>query len=329
MSVRMAGPAVMPLENLEARRLLSAAGAAVAWDLKTPISSNISQKGEVDYYKFQASAGEQMVFDSTGLKQFAILDSDGSTEVDHFFIYDGMLNPTPGRLVWTAPHGGTFYVSVAGYTAFLIDSPTGAYSLAANAAHQENGPLIAAGQTINGSFSSAGDVDEYSFDAKAGTIYRFELASASGTSPHQVMGVVEVQPWTPPPMQPADALEAYPGHNTRFTNLDEQKGLGNFAEWVAPASGRYHFSIAPLDGQHVGAYTLVMSQRAFPCDPQNPLPETPATPQNIQPTTSSPAARHRKPRKHHRRSAVHKHETPAAKENLHSATQKLLLPARD
>ena len=322
MSVRMAAPVMV--EELEGRRLLSVAD-AVAWDLKTAVSAELSVEGEVDYYKFNAQAGEQIVFNSSGMKQFSILDSDGSSELDHLFIFDGMLSPTPGRLAWTAPHAGTFYVSVAPYSAFLIYSPTGPYSLSATELHAENGPLIAAGQTIAGELSSAGDVDYYSFDAKAGTIYRFALAGEAGAVGH-VMGVVEVQPWTPMPRQPQDAQESYPGHNLRLTNEDGQKGLGAFAEWIAPVSGTYHFSITPLDAQHVGQYTVVMSSRAFPCDPQS---ETLATSQNIQPTTSSPAARHRKPRKHHRRPAVHKHETPAAKENLHSARQKLLSQAMD
>src|SRR5262245_26797907 len=119
MSVRMAGPVCV--EVLEERRLLAGVGDAVGWDLKTPVNAELSVKGEVDYYRFQASAGEHLVFNSSGLKQFAIVDSDGSSELDHLIIYDGMLNPTPGRLAWTAPHGGTFYLSVAGYTAFLID----------------------------------------------------------------------------------------------------------------------------------------------------------------------------------------------------------------
>src|SRR6266576_6351368 len=114
------------------------------------------------------------------------------------------------------------------------------------------------------------------------------------------MGVIEVQPWTPMPRQPQDAQESYPGHNLRLTNEDGQKGLGNFAEWIAPASGTYHFSVAPLDGTHVGSYTLVMSQRAFPCDPQS---ESATISHSIQPTTSSDSARHRKPRKHHRHPA--------------------------
>jgi hypothetical protein len=106
---------------------LAAVGAAIPWDLQTAISAEISQVGEVDYYKFQASAGEKIVFDSEGMKRITILDSDGSTELNHLFVFDGAFNPTPGRLVWEAPHAGTFYVSVAGYQAFLVDVPTGAY----------------------------------------------------------------------------------------------------------------------------------------------------------------------------------------------------------
>ena len=168
------------------------------------------------------------------------------------------------------------------------------------------------------------------FDAKVGTIYRFEITSESlppgSPTAHYVMGVVESQPWNPMPTQPQDAQEAYPGHNTKFATLDDQKALGLYAEWVAPASGTYHFSVAPLDGAHVGSYTLVMSQRAFPCDPQS---ESATTSQNTQPTTFSDSARHRKPRKHHRRPAVHKHATPSAKGHSNSSTQKSLSLAKD
>ena len=132
--------------------LLSGAGDAVAWDLKTPVSGEISQTGEVDYFRFTASAGEKIVFDSMGMKQFTIHDSDGSTVLDHLFTFDYAVKDTPGRLVWEAPHGGTFYVSVAPYTAFLIDSPTGPYSLsayAADASRAEDGKLISAGQTAS------------------------------------------------------------------------------------------------------------------------------------------------------------------------------------
>jgi hypothetical protein len=331
----MAGPAEMGLKRLEGRRLLSGVGDAVAWDMSKPIDAELSAVGEVDYYQFDAQAGQRLVFDSSGMKQFTILDSDGTTKLDHLFIFDGMFNPTPGRLAWTAPHDGNFYISVSGYTAFLIDAPTGPYSLATYAVdatkRPEDGAMIAAGQTISGDLSGAGDIDYYSFDAKAGTIYAFVITSGQvggDVTAHAVMGVVEVQPWFPQPQQPQDAQEAYPGHNIRFMNLDGQKELGLFAEWVAPASGRYHFAIAPLDGEHLGAYTVVMSQRSFPCDPQHP-PVEGTTSQNTQPTASSHSARHRKPKPHHRRPAVHKHAKPAAKENLHSARRKLLSLARD
>src|SRR6266850_119026 len=131
MSVRMAGPVRVfgfEVEELEARRFLSVAD-AVGWDLNEAVSGEILQRGEVDYFRFEAAAGEKIVFDSVGMKKISILDSDGETELDHLMILDGDLaEPTPGRLVWEAPHAGTFYVSVTGYTAFLIDVPTGAYS---------------------------------------------------------------------------------------------------------------------------------------------------------------------------------------------------------
>ena len=355
MSVRVAGPVRFEVENLEERRLLSGVGDAVAWDLKTPVSGEISQAGEVDYLRFSASAGEKIVFDSTGMKQLTILDSDGTSELDHLFIYDYETRETPGRLVFEAPHAGTFYVSVARYTAFLIDSQTGPYSLSAYqadaSARPEDGANLAAGQTIHGDLSGAGDIDYYTFDAKAGTIYRFEITSenlsAGSSTAHYVMGVIEAQPWNPMPTQPQDAQEAFPGHNTRFATLDDQKALGLYAEWVAPASGTYHFSIAPLDAAHTGPYTLVMTQRASACDPQPDLSASDwiltattqqllsgkdsdgAASKNTQPTTSSPVGRHRKPRLHHRRPAVHKHATPSAKVQSANARQKLLMLARD
>jgi hypothetical protein len=308
----------------------------VAWDLKTPINAELSVEGEVDYFKFDAQAGEKLVFDSTGAKQFSILDSDGKSELDHLLILDGDLaEPTPGRLLWEAPHSGTFYVSVARYSAFLIDVPTGPYSLAAYPVDDPGGPgnakVIAAGQSVARDFKSGGEIDYYSFDAKAGTIYRFAVTSEklpddAFVTAHYVMGVEEARPWTPMSTQPQDAQEAYPGHNLQFLNLDGQKGLRSFAEWVAPASGTYHFSIAPLDGAHVGPYTLEMSARSFPCDPQS---EATATSQNTQPTSSSHSARHRKPKVHHRRHSVGKHEKPSATGHLADARQKLLSLARD
>src|SRR3954465_14604494 len=161
MSVRMAGP--VSVERLEERRLLAGVteavpggvAEAVAWDLQTPISGEIV--GDPDYYKFTATSGEKIVFDSSGMKSIAIVDSDGRMQLDHLFIFDGSVNPTPGRLVWEAPHLGTFYITVGHYRGFLIDSPKGPYSLAAYPVHEEVGPQIAAGQTIDGDFSSAGD----------------------------------------------------------------------------------------------------------------------------------------------------------------------------
>jgi len=336
MSVRVAGPARVLVENLEERRLLSGVGDAVAWDLKTPINGELSVEGEVDYYRFDAQAGEKFVFDSVGPKQFAILDSDGKSELDHLTNLDGDLaEPTPGRLVWEAPHAGTFYVSVSRYTAFLIDVPTGPYSLAAypvvDSGGPENAPTIAAGQSVARDFKSGGEIDYYSFDAKAGTIYRFAVTSEklpddAFVTAHYVMGVEEARPWMPATSMPEDAQEQYPGHNLRYINLDGQKALENFAEWVAPASGTYHFSIAPLDGAHVGPYTLGMSARSFPCDPQS---ETTAISQNTAPTSSSRSARHRKPTKHHRRPAVHKHAKLALADHSKTVGQKLLSLRRD
>ncbi|HEV8292953.1 MAG TPA: hypothetical protein VGP94_13555, partial [Tepidisphaeraceae bacterium] len=63
MSVRMAGPVMV--EELEGRRLLAGVGEAVAWDMKTPINAELSVEGEVDYYRFTTSAGQQVVFNST------------------------------------------------------------------------------------------------------------------------------------------------------------------------------------------------------------------------------------------------------------------------
>src|SRR5436190_5607373 len=162
MSVRMAG--LVCVEALEERRLLSGVAEAVAWDLNSPISGEISQKGEVDYFRFSASAGQEIVFNSVGEKRIAIVDSDGKSELDHLLILDGDLaEPTPGRLVWDAPHSGTFYVAVSGYTAFLIDVPTGPYTLAAFAADDsggmDNAKSISAGQSVSGDFKSAGESD--------------------------------------------------------------------------------------------------------------------------------------------------------------------------
>jgi hypothetical protein len=344
MSVRMAGPVMV--EELEGRRLLSGVGDTVEWDLQTPIAGELSEKGEVDYLRFEARAGEKIVFDSTGMKKFSILDSDGKTQLDHLLILDGVVPQPPGRLVWEAPHNGTFYLSVEGYLAFLIDVPTGPYSLAAykvdDSVRPEDGAMVAAGQSFSGDLSGAGDIDYYSFDAKAGTIYRFEITSdhlpGAGDTAHYAFGVVEAGPWRPMPPQPQDAEEAYPGHNIYYVNLDFQKALRTFAEWVAPGSGRFHFSIAPLDGEHAGAYTVVMSQRGMPCDPQREDPlstgargkeEAMTTSRNSPPKSSSHSRRHQNPRKHHRRPGEHKHERPAAKENLHSARQKLLSLAKD
>ena len=44
MSVRVAGPARVLVENLEERWLLSGVGDAVAWDLKTPVSVEASRE---------------------------------------------------------------------------------------------------------------------------------------------------------------------------------------------------------------------------------------------------------------------------------------------
>jgi len=119
MSVRMAGPVGWRgMEVLEERKFLSVVSDAVGWDLKTPINAELSVEGEVDYYRFEARAGEKFVFDSTGMKRVAILDSDGTTQLDQVLILDGVVPQPPGRLVWEAPHAGTFYVSVSGYTAF-------------------------------------------------------------------------------------------------------------------------------------------------------------------------------------------------------------------
>src|SRR3954465_13301121 len=127
MSVRMAGP--VSVERLEERRLLAGVAGggpggvaevvpwgvaeAVAWDLQAPISGEIV--GDPDYYKFTATSGEKIVFDSSGMKSIAIVDSDGRMQLDHLFIFDGSVNPTPGRLVWEAPHSGTFYITVGHY----------------------------------------------------------------------------------------------------------------------------------------------------------------------------------------------------------------------
>src|SRR6267142_3160440 len=122
MSVRMAGPVRafgIGVEELEARRLLAGVADAVAWDLARPISGELVNVGEVDYFKFAARAGEKIVFDSAGMKEFTLLDSDGEGELGHLLILDGdQAEPSPGRLVWEAPHGGTFYISVSRYTAF-------------------------------------------------------------------------------------------------------------------------------------------------------------------------------------------------------------------
>ena len=59
MSVRMAGPVIV--EELEGRRLLAAVGGAMAWDLQTPIQGELSQKGEVDYYRFNAQVGQVLL----------------------------------------------------------------------------------------------------------------------------------------------------------------------------------------------------------------------------------------------------------------------------
>src|SRR5688572_10124482 len=106
MSVRVAAlhaaqaaqPAHPQIELLESRQLLSAATEAVAWDLNSTAEGELAVEGELDYLRFNANAGQRLVFTSTGHKNFTILDSNGTTRLDNFLIYDGILHPTPGRL---------------------------------------------------------------------------------------------------------------------------------------------------------------------------------------------------------------------------------------
>jgi hypothetical protein len=317
-------------ELLESRQLLSAATEAVAWDLQTPAVGDLAVDGELDYFRFHANAGDKYAFTSTGQKNFTILAADGTTRLDNLLIYDGILHPTPGRLLWTAPATGDYFIEVSGYTAFLIHVPTGEYALTAHQVTDTpaGAPVIEFDEPLTGDLTSPGDIDYFTFEATADTVYRFEVLSE--TVPAHMLQIIEAPIRRSAPAQPMTPAEAFAGDNLIATNMDGQLGLSLSMDFLAKTSGTYHISIAPLAAANIGPYTLRMSHGPVLCDPIGDRTSSltlsaasaESTSRNTQPKKSSLPARRQKSSLHHRRPSQHKRDLRSSKDHSPRAKRK-------
>jgi hypothetical protein len=221
---------------------------AAPWDLSTVLSGALDYAGDMDYFSFEAKAGESWVFNQIKGLTTEIFDSDGTTIITGIEHYDAK-DDLQGYALFTAPHEGVYYVAIEPRWGFMWVVAEGEYEIRAVPA-RDGGPAIqiAPGQTINDSLDQPGEIDHLSFEAAAGTFYEFKIAAD-----HEKMDyVVRV-------VGPISASLYHSGDNTQYYPIFGPAYFRNVAPWLAPGSGTFEVEVLAFDASKTGSYSLTMT----------------------------------------------------------------------
>ncbi len=210
---------------------------ATSINLPANILGNYEWTGDEDWFRFDATAGEEFIFEIPRHDDdvtLAVYDTNGSTRLDSelvTFAFDS------GVLFWTAPSAGTFFLSVDPRFA----NGAGAYNLLATSVTDDFGddaatasPLVLPAN-ISGAIEYGGDPDWFSFNAVAGEQFYFAIPDHDEFIRLQLHGT--------------DGI----------TQLEYDHSYTPYFFWLAPSDGTYFVSIEHASTGTFGDYQFVAS----------------------------------------------------------------------
>ena len=210
------------------------------------VSGALEHPNDVDNFSFEAEKGRFYRIRLTGktlTDVWARLSGDGGTSLVEY------------QLVWKAPSGGTYGVSVSSYS-----GDTGTYKLEVlpkdtvddHANHRDGDPTrVALGETATGAIDYTGDRDVFVFPAESGKFY----------------SVIQKTDW--PKTVIVDIREPS-GYvlEWRVYNPGDHPSL--WFVWQAPESGDYHMEVYPHHSRlELAAYSFAVELADFSDDHAN------------------------------------------------------------
>ncbi|MGQ9478257.1 MAG: DVUA0089 family protein [Candidatus Bipolaricaulia bacterium] len=212
-----------------------------------PIPGYIEVPGDVDYFLFTAEANWNYIIRTDRLTPemdtvLTLYGPDGRTVLAED---DNSGGGKASRLYWPAPASGTYFLAVR----HASPSGTGGYELVLERSgygdDYGNDPASAAaiptdGAPVRGRIEVPGDIDYFSFSAKAEGEYTI---STSGLSPE--MDTV---------------LTLYGPDGRTVLAEDDNSGGGRASKlvWTCPASGTYYLSVRHARADGTGSYMLTI-----------------------------------------------------------------------
>lgn len=221
-------------------------------DVPSSAWGDIEEGGDVDWFRFTASAGGLYALSTTlgslSDTTLTLYSADGTTVLDS---NDDAADTLASRIDWTAPSTGVYYLKVAGYTS----THTGTYTLDLRTPDQDGGTSgddhsddstdatwVTVPSTTWGDIEASDDSDWFRFQAKAGD--EFVLSTLLGTLSDTT-------------------LELYSTDGTTLLESSDDFGdtLASQIEWTAPSTGVYYLRVAAYVSSMTGTYMLQVVHR--------------------------------------------------------------------
>ncbi|MDH7504809.1 MAG: pre-peptidase C-terminal domain-containing protein [Candidatus Acetothermia bacterium] len=214
----------------------------------SPIAGYIEVPGDVDYFLFSAEANWSYLLATEQLSAemdtlLTLYAPDGRTVLAED---DNSGGGRASRLAWAAPASGTYFVAVR----HADPNGTGGYALTVKKTgygdDYGNSPATAVavptdGTALAGRIEVPGDVDFFSFSAKAEAKYTIATSDLSSE------------------MDTFLTLYGPDGRTVLAEDDNSGGGRASRLEWSCPASGTYFVSVRHARPDGTGAYTLTIS----------------------------------------------------------------------
>lgn len=223
---------------------------AVRLDIWQTISGSLDAAGERDRYRLDLVAGQKYVIETRlGTLYDTTLTLTGPNGAQVAY-NDDLESGTVGRsrasrIVYTPTVSGTYYATVAGYSA----SYTGTYQIelapvidgvGSTAATAYSLGTITGGMMTSGRIDLPGDVDMFRVELTAGRTYRF--STSLGTLPDSTLALFDRN-----------------GTTQLLVNDDSNGTKASQIDFVCQASGSYYLKVAGAVTSQMGNYSLTVA----------------------------------------------------------------------
>ncbi len=227
-------------------------------DIGEPVEGLIGQVHDRDYFKFTANGGQVYRIEVSpqllrNNPEVVLHGPDGPMREAR---YTSTAISDTGRIIWSAPVDGDYYISVE----FRHSSKVGSYTLSVTsiadiADDHSNGAANATdlpiGEAVSGALDYQFDLDYFAFSADEGQGYRVDINH--GTLRFSDLTLLAPDGFTPEPLE-------------KYTHSDRD---GYRLVWMAPESGTYYLEVMGVYGS-AGEYTItVTAVEALPDDHGN------------------------------------------------------------